>query len=453
MTCQPALSAPRSAPWAGPVNTALSGEWRRLGYSLYNDTPLASEDPLPCTDLRFGCTPGATPRFTTSGATRTPVHMDVSESALEVEAPLIRNGPVQSASLNAGLRQTHYAVTGAALPTAAAATHTFEATTWKLGLDVQVNDTVSLRATRSRDIRAPNLNELFMPTTLTNTVRPDTLTNQSTRADQLAGGNVNLRPEVGHTWTLGMVVRPAPDFSLAVDAFDNRIQGVIIQVNGYAPVYQNACYASGGTSFYCTLQERPLGFTNTSPANALTRIYSGPLNISEQVSYGIDLEANYRRDVAGRPLSLRGLLTYQPHIILEQPAAVTVDSAGVSIPVWRATAFLRYSPTDAFTIDVLTKWRSGLQNADGAQYVFRSDSDRIVKPVAFTNVTLTYRLHGPQLQETDIYLNVSNLFDKDPPPAALLNSSTQSDPGRADGFYYGDDALGRYFNVGVRLRR
>ena len=57
-----------------------------------------------------------------------------------------------------------------------------------------------------------------------------------------------------------------------MDAYDILIDNAIQQVNAFQAVYQNACINSGGTSFYCPLLERPLGPTNPSPANTLTKI-------------------------------------------------------------------------------------------------------------------------------------------------------------------------------------
>ena len=436
--------------WAGPVNTAVSAEWRRLGYQLFNDAPQAADEPLNCTGLRFNCVQGTSTKYSNSGAQRTPVHMDVTEGALEAEVPVLKDHWLQSMNVNLGARQAHYAVSGVQRGTTL--TNNFNATTWKVGLDLDINDKVKLRATRSKDIRAPNLNELFEPTTLTNTVRLDTLTNQSTRADQYTGGNAGLTPEIGRTVTVGAILRPTPNFTVAIDGFDIKIENAIQQVNAYQAVYQNACINSGGTSFYCTLLERPLGPTNPSPANTLTKITSGPLNIAEQYSYGVDIETNYSMSVRGRPFSIRTLITYQPHIVLVQPAAVNIETAGIRDPRWRATAFLRYSPSDAFTVDLSTKYRSTLQNADPDLFVFKSSADRIVHSASFSNMTLTYRFRNTRLGQLDTYLNITNIFDKDPPPAALGNAGTQSDPGRSDGLYFGDDPMGRAFNLGVRMK-
>jgi outer membrane receptor protein involved in Fe transport len=276
----------------------------------------------------------------------------------------------------------------------------------------------------------------------------DRLAGGSNQVPLQTGGNPNLIPEVGYTTTVGLVVQASDKLSLAVDAFDISVKNAILSVNGSGAAAQDACYASRGTSFYCTLQERPLGFTDTSVANRATKWYTVPLNIAEQKTQGVDFEANYKATLASHPFSLRGLVTYQPHIVNVQPGLVTGDAAGVSAAVWRATVFAHFSPTEAFTVDWLTRWRSRLQNADDKLFVIR-DGSKFVQSVAFSNLNLSYRFKREAGSQADVYLNVQNLFNQIPPLAAGAGST---DPGRTDGFAVGDDVVGRYYSLGVRLK-
>src|SRR6202012_1324862 len=85
----------------------------------------------------------------------------------------------------------------------------FSATTWKLGAQWQVNDDLLFRATRSRDIRAPTLWDLFQGPVTTTSGISDSLTGASGSANTKAIGNPNLKPEVARNTTIGMVVTPA----------------------------------------------------------------------------------------------------------------------------------------------------------------------------------------------------------------------------------------------------
>jgi outer membrane receptor protein involved in Fe transport len=49
----------------------------------------------------------------------------------------------------------------------------------------------------------------------------------------------------------------------------------------------------------------------------------------------------------------------------------------------------------------------------------------------------------------NVFFNVQNLFDKDPPAAAFYGSNTI--PGLFGGWPIGDDPMGRYFTLGVRI--
>jgi outer membrane receptor protein involved in Fe transport len=437
--------------WAGPVNSALSAEYRKLTYRLTSDSPPANVDPLPCAGLRFNCTAGTLPRVIPSTlAQRTPVDLKVAEVALETDAPVIKDMRfVQSADINSAVRYASYTFTGSPLASIPNTTKKLSAITWKVGFDMHFNDRLTLRATRSRDHRAPNLNDLYAAASIGNVAVTDTLTATTSRADTLSGGNPKLLPEIGYTSTVGLVWRATDKLTLTVDGYDIRLSNAITNINGTNALFQKACYDSGGSSFYCTLQDRPLGYTNTSAANAVTRWYSVPLNIAELSVYGIDFEANYRTELFGHPFSLRGLATYQPHSITHQPAAQTTDSAGVSTSVWRATMFAHYAPTEALTIDWLTRWRSRLQTADPAFFVIAPGS-QYVESVAFSNLNLSYRIKRETLGQADVYLNVQNLFNQLPPPYATAGG--QADPGRADGSAPADDPIGRYFTVGVRVK-
>jgi iron complex outermembrane recepter protein len=49
-----------------------------------------------------------------------------------------------------------------------------------------------------------------------------------------------------------------------------------------------------------------------------------------------------------------------------------------------------------------------------------------------------------------VFLNVQNLLDKTPPPAAFYSAQTQ--PGQFGGFAVGDDPIGRYWTLGLRVK-
>src|SRR5262245_58312927 len=83
--------------------------------------------------------------------------------------------------------------------------------TWKLGGSYEPIPDVRFRVTRSRDIRAPTLFELFAGRTqgaIGGQLDPHTGVLPS-NVVQYGGGNAALVPEVGNTLTVGVVLEPA----------------------------------------------------------------------------------------------------------------------------------------------------------------------------------------------------------------------------------------------------
>jgi outer membrane receptor protein involved in Fe transport len=453
--------------WAGPVNMALSGEWRHLDYQLVSQGPPANVAPLDCTGLHFNCfSPSATnigisQTFAngTAGTPGAPVRQTVKEIALEADVPVLADVPfAKDVSVILAGRNAGYSSNGSPVASIPYQTVTFSANTWKLGLDWHFNDAITLRATRSRDFRAPNLSDLFLPGRVQGFSTLDVLTQIAQPSQQQIGGNPNLKPEVGYTSTVGLVLKPTDRISVALDLYDIAIENYIVTLNGSTTAYQQACYASGGSSPFCSLQVRPGSFTNTAASNTATLWYTAlPLNLAELHTQGVDLESNFRFTLANRPLQVRLLGTYQPHVWSLLPLAPTQDGGGVTVPRERLTGSVRYNLTDAFSIDWTTRWRSRLANLDPrVQPNAVLDGSQYSAAVAFTDLNLMYHIQQPSWLNLDVYLNVINAFNQRPPTYVPIVSSTSAFSAGAGsggvGFYPQDDALGRYYLLGVRFK-
>jgi len=285
----------------------------------------------------------------------------------------------------------------------------------------------------------------------------DLLTGQNPLVPLQGGGNPKLVPEVGYTTTAGFVFRPEwlPGFSMTLDGYWIDVTNAITQLQGTNPSIQAICYASGGTSPYCLLQRRPNGFTDTSPANAVTEWFNEEINIANQSTKGADLEVNYATTVLNRPLSLRFFETYQPHLIQKVPGLTTVDLAGVAFyanavqatPVYRWTMTGTYSPVQNFTVNIMERWRSSLAWTPTPQTQIVSTPR--IPSVGYTDLTLAYQM-TPGDSQLEVFFNIQNLLNKQPPPGAYLGSNGAV--GQFGGFVYGDDPIGAYFTLGVRLR-
>jgi outer membrane receptor protein involved in Fe transport len=340
---------------------------------------------------------------------------------------------VESLNLNGAARFTHYDTSG-------------DAKTWKLGLDWHVNDQLSFRATRSRDIRAPNLNELMAPQLVNPAGVTDVHTGIVGQAPFITSSNPNLVPEVAKTWTAGVVYRPSwlSNASLAVDWYNVQIDNAITTIQGQSVTIQNICENSGGTSPFCALIVRPLPFSNKTSANFVTAFLSRPENAQTVETKGFDVEANYQTPLMGGTLALRGLMTYQPHFTTVQfPGAPVLDASDVPpLPKSRATFFAKYSWND-FSVDLQERWRSGYQFNSDRTLVFAVPR---IKSAATTNLSVSYKLN-----ETQIFATVENLFNKQPEPFGGTGGASGV-PGLFGGYPQGDDILGRYFTVGFRMK-
>jgi outer membrane receptor protein involved in Fe transport len=460
----------RGAPfssWAGPINTALSAEWRELTFKQDSTSTLYSFlNPINCTGLRVVQT--YTPCTVTSqewfqGASPSgPRHANVvAEGAVEANLPLLKDVPLaKDVSLDSAFRYTHYSISGTV-------------TTWKLGLDWKFNDSLTLRATRSRDIDAPTLFELFQPIVAGNFNGTDFVTscalNGTTKntkapcndglihqpASTFQQGNPNLKPEKGDTTTVGFVYKPgwAPGLSMTLDGYLINLRDAILNQNGNSQAVQTGCFNSGGASPLCSLVVRPNGCCDPSPANSVTAVYAEYLNIANQWTEGADFELNYNSRLMDKPVNLRLLTAYQPHNVNVVTGTGTTDNAGYfgSAPVWRAEGTATINPTDDWKISVQERWRDRMawvpkQSAPLPTLVFLGPS---ISDVFYTNLNVSYTVPNFAGGKTEFFANIANLFDRQPVVAAAYNNVQ---PG-IFGVVPGDDVIGRYYTIGFRYRR
>jgi iron complex outermembrane receptor protein len=455
------LTGPPLNSWAGPIDMALSVELRKLTMDL--STTSLPTDFINCTGMRFGnCVQGSTLLHNNSWLPVSGANQTVSEGAYEFNLPLMKDASLaKNLSFNGAARYTKYK-DDPNDPTIVS--RSFSAVTWKAGLVWDVTDQLTLRWARSRDIRAPTLYDLYLPQTVGNGTfafdyllkDPVTgLPGQQLNVIPISGGNPYLDPEVAHTSTLGIIYRPTSQLSLSVDAYRIDLLKVLYSLNGANQTVQQACYDSGGASPICQLQLRPNGCcSDASQANHVTAFYTRLVNIAEQKTSGIDFEANFNTQMLNRALSLRALVTYQPHILYVLPLApVVYDTAGVAYPgiggnpapVWKGALYAAYKVTDSLTVDASERYRSRLGWTEDP----RQTQVGGVGSVAYTNLTVDYRL-PIEAAQASVFLNVQNLFDKAPPPASPQNGTF---PGSTPGVYaIGDDVVGAYYTLGVRLR-
>src|SRR3954470_2974756 len=254
--------------WAGPITAALSGEARFNSYDIGSNVP--SSTFVDCTGLRI-CNP-ALPSYSQPIIQAVHASQNVWEFAAEAEVPVLRDAPlIKAFDLNLAGRYTDYSVSGSVQ-------------TWKIGFNWNVVDSLRFRGTTSIDIRAPTLDDLYRPATLVQNVfngdlhipdpsKPGQFLSYTTTFS--SQGNPNLVPEVARTYTMGAVWTPdfIPGLTVSLDYFRIHLANAIGSI-GPSSTIQSLCESSGGTSIYCANYQRPLPFSDHTPANQTSKIYT-----------------------------------------------------------------------------------------------------------------------------------------------------------------------------------
>ncbi len=426
---------------AGEITAALSAEMRWRTYNL--KTNALPTDFVNCTGLRM-CTVngGAAPALWTQNV-NAPVSVadNVWETALELNVPVLKDFPLaEDLNVDIAGRYTSYSISG-------------EAQTWKIGVNDRINDTVRVRGTMSYDIRAPNLNDLFQPTGISSTGFFDLLTGGNNSTQLVNKGNATLKPEVAHTYTLGVVLTPdfIPGFTTSLDYYQTHMSQAITNISYQTTSVQQLCINSAPTysSPFCSLAVRPFApgspqFTTT--ANYPSQVLSSPINSALIQMEGWNFEADYNFDwvdvwdaIPGS-VSLRHLVTYQP--VLQSQNLPGTAFVWTSQPKTRMTTFISYQVGD-WGFDVQNRWLAGAKKATGFVnqiYVIpRLNSNNV------TDFTINRRfdLWGGS---SNFYFNIQNIGNTRAP----LQGANPSVPGL---FYptptlYSD--MGRFFTIGLK---
>jgi len=458
---------------AGPLRVALAAEMRWLDYKI--DSNASPTQVVNCYGLRLcgalSTANGHVPQLPGSGFitpanqqyvtqtlwdNNTVPSVQASQSVWEVSAeigiPILSDLPlIQRFDASLAGRHTDYSVSGAVQ-------------TWKIGLDYQVNDDIRFRGTNSIDIRAPTLNDLFSPQTSNSGPFLDPLTNFNPGGIQtVSGGNPNLVPEVARTYTGGVVLTPSfvPGLTMSADYYSIKLSNAIANISGANLAVANLCIASGGTSPFCSLYERPFPYSNTTPANYPTLLRSQSLNAAFNILEGQDYEVSYGFDMADLLSDVRGAVTLRAMLNL-QPVNSASSFPGAPVthttnPKGRSSIFAGYT-LDSWSVNAQWQWFSGF-NKNGivppctlsttgptagfcqGMTFYAENRVRSFNTVAFT-LTKRFTIDGAEMQA---YFNVQNAFNAIPPDVAGSNGNPGGISTPA-----GQDLMGRYFTIGLR---
>lgn len=438
--------------WAGAVVGAFGASYRReeINQIVYDPSNPASDPAIfPARDPALrGVPPYTAGRFSmvqNSGVANVHGFYDVKEAFAEVQMPLLTDVPLfDELNLLAAARYADYSGSGGIWA-------------WKVGLDWQVYDDLRLRGTVSRDIRAATLLERFNRTGGVGTVTKDpAFPNDGAQTfSGPTGGNPELSPETSRTYTFGAVFQPhgVPGLSISADYWNVDISGAIGAL-GFQRIVDD-CFASPGSSV-CGL------VTRDPTTNRLVQVRNISQNIAAAAGKGVDVEADYTTPIElfteGERLSLR---LFWSHLIENSTttdrtnAATYFDQAGQTgagvLPEDAVTAVQSYDVGE-FNLSLSERFISeGIYNKRyNLPGVRRDVLDNSVPSALYVNLSASYRweVAGGHLE---VYGNVQNLFDRDPPVTAGVFDASLAQVGNQvnAGLF---DLLGRRFTVGVRFK-
>lgn len=426
--------------WAGDVSVALGGEWREekiSGFVPNEYQPIIGVD--------------ANGRATTSNIWSVGNYLptngsyNVKEAYLETVVPL-----GLGLEFNGAVRATDYSTAG-------------YVTTWKLGATWQPIPDFRFRVVRSRDIRAPNLNELYQAGSansdaVRNPFYDGTAANgpASYSYSAVATGNPKLRPEIADSLTIGAVLSPRflRGFNASIDYFRIDVTDAISSFGAQDII--NLCQL--GQQQFCDAYT--VDPSRSTPGQPYLLFRTQPFNAASQLVRGIDFDASYRVPLGSRDsITLRGTATRYLDNLLDSgvPGTVVTNSVGVnggqySTPSWIYHVSLTYDTPSTSITAVARGISSGKYSATAIECqtncplsttTYPTYESNHVSGLFYVDLNLARRITVNSKSDAQFFINVTNLFDRAPllvPETGLAANSTYS------------DLLGRTFRVGVRFQ-
>jgi iron complex outermembrane receptor protein len=418
--------------WAAPVSIAAGVEWRKE----------AVDGEVTALDQQSA--------FFAGNYKATVGQYHVTEGFLETTVPLAKNLPfAESADINAGVRETDYSTSGSV-------------TTWKVGATWTPIKDIRFRATRSLDIRAPNLGELFNTGVVGtgNTFDPGAPGGGQTYfLKSVSSGSTSLQPERAYTTGFGFVFEPRflPGYTLSVDYYNIQVRNAVSSLATTTILQQ--CFSAGK---FCNLIDR-------DPTTGLVDLLTNqPQNITGQQEEGIDINTNYSLALPKGELKLYGLANFVQKLKIQDPINGVLDGRGVinpnvtnlaslgaiNAPRFSYLASMTYSLDPVSVSLIMTGVSAGVFynglivcNAGcptGNGVTTGTSNDNHIDSYKSFSLSANYMIG----KWGELYGVVDNLFDKDPPVV----------PGSfGAGFYQGQsninyDRIGRAFHLGWRAK-
>lgn len=373
---------------------------------------------------------------------------DIKELFNETVFPLLKDQPwMKSLTFQGAVRWADYEGSG-------------KIWSYKAGLDAQFTDEIRLRGTYSRDVRAGNISDRFDRTGGAATATdkkpsppggPPTNTSSAQSFTIVSGGDPNIRPEKGDTFTVGLVYRPEwlPGFDMSVDWLRVKLSDAIESYTVQQII--DKCYLDGDQD-QCARITRD----TSSGTDLIVFINQSKQNINKSMYNGVDFELGYSRRITlfggAERLGARLFGTYLIESSTTNFAGVKTDSTG-SLPAQlftkKANLVVTYT-NGPFSFNLNGRYNNGganslnwnVPNSSGTVTTWNV-ADNHTGGSVYWDTRVAYRINvgGGELE---LFGNVQNLFDRDPPLVLLQGIGTQT----AGGY----DQIGRRYVAGVNLK-
>ena len=382
---------------------------------------------------------------------------NVKEVFAEVNVPVLKDAPLaKTLAFGAAVRWSDYSTVG-------------KTTTWKVdGRWAPVQD-IMFRGTYSQAVRAPNITELFAPssggyefiddpcdktlvhdgtqyrvancTALLGTLGINA-TNFNPEADPanvsnipgLATGNPSLQEEKARTWTAGFVLQPhaVPGLSINLDWYSIRLNNAINTAS--AQKFAELCVDQPTlTNVYCS------AITRNSQSGYITGWTARPENVAFFTTKGTDLTADYRFDTSVGKFNLvvSGGYLQQLEFIATPGADLDNQRELQNAPKWLATTDLTWH-RDGWSVNYGINYFNKTRRFTAQQIAANPD---ISDPrYFFYKAKWEHDVRAgftPAASHYELYAGINNLYDRQP------------DPGSRN---YPVSFMGRYFYAGVSLK-
>jgi hypothetical protein len=366
----------------------------------------------------------------------------VTEGFIETVIPLAKNYSwADQLDLNLAVRETGYSSSG-------------NVATFKIGATYDAPgmlEGLRLRASRSRDIRAPSLGDLYSGGRVGQGAIIDPFQNNKSVPNILTPtlGNSALRPEVANQSGAGVVYSPDwfPGFNMSLDFFRIDMNHVISSITAQNEV--NACFA--GVAAYCP-------FITRDGSGNIALVTVKAANTAFMKEAGFDLESSYSKDLSdfGDPWSgtvtLRGLATNIWEQTSTDPLGNVSFASGQNsggVPHWSYNLTVGY---DAGLYALSWTGRgigSGVRNRLYTQCASNCPNlaaplftinDNTMPGAFYMDLNATLRPQAEALNGFELFLSIENVANSNP-----------------DNFFVGNsnplyDRLGRLFRTGIRFK-